>query len=397
MMPTSENSEVKNCAEFLSPRSKKWKGIDVHAESEQDGRQLLATLKEGLQMSNVLVLAGSGTSMGQTAGPSMGDLWHRCMATAAPGSSANGPRLSGEEIARKLSYSGNNIEDLLSRCELELRIKEDFDVASFVTFSKAQILEACSSFLKTPDIQLNTHEKLLRRLARRRARDPRVKVFTTNYDTCFETAAGRLGLVVMDGFSFSRPRRFDPKYFSYDVTRRTSYREDKATPLEGVFHLLKLHGSVTWERNGSAIEEREHPNPKDACLVYPQSGKYQQAFEQPHLELVSQYLSALREPNTCIFVVGFGFNDSHLSTPLMEAVKTNPHLKLVVVGPAAKVNVAGPPSPWTTLHSLSEDGEDVWFINAGFDQFVDLLPDLKASGSVDRLARELKNLIAGEQ
>ena len=42
-------------------------------------------------------------------------------------------------------------------------------------------------------------------------------MFTTNYELCFERSASELGLVALDGFSFFEPRRFDPRYFEYDI------------------------------------------------------------------------------------------------------------------------------------------------------------------------------------
>jgi hypothetical protein len=45
-------------------------------------------------------------------------------------------------------------------------------------------LEKCSDFLDVG--KLEAHKTVLHRLSRRRVRDPRLKVFTTNYDLCFE-------------------------------------------------------------------------------------------------------------------------------------------------------------------------------------------------------------------
>jgi hypothetical protein len=48
---------------------------------------------------------------------------------------------------------------------------------------------------------LAAHESVLRKLARRGSRKPRAKVFTSNYDLCFEYAARRQRFVIVDGFS----------------------------------------------------------------------------------------------------------------------------------------------------------------------------------------------------
>jgi hypothetical protein len=170
--------------------------------------------------------------------------------------------------------------------------------------------------------------------------------------------------------------------------------------LEGVFHLYKLHGSVNWSRKAeNEIEVESTPTPESVCLIYPAKGKYQQSYVQPHLELVSQYLSVLREPNTCLIVAGFGFNDDHLSEPILAAVRTNPHLRLIVVNPSADDLTARPTEKnrfWEALFNLAKQGEDVWLVNASFSDFAEMIPDLKSLTPAQRLTRDIK-LVSGSK
>src|ERR1019366_5531076 len=179
------------------------------------------------------------------------------------------------------------------------------------------ILRECRKPGKDPSHDLRAHKDLLRRLARRRARDPRLRLFTTNYDLCFEKAAGELGLVALDGFSFSQPRRFDPRFFEYDLVRRGANPSDATAYVAGVFQYLKLHGSVDWATVGEATVVDADVDASRACLIYPATTKFRLSFQQPHLELMAQYLSALREPSTCLLVIGFGFSDAHIAEPLL--------------------------------------------------------------------------------
>jgi len=273
------------------------------------------------------------------------------------------------------------------------------DVKNFLDACKRSILKGCSDFLNVK--KLGAHQTFLHRLSRRRVRDQRLKVFTTNYDLCFERATSELGGFAMDGFSFTTPRCYDPRFFSYDIIRRPRSAEDLGNYLEGVFLLYKLHGSVNWARlkNGSILE-KENPEPEEACLIYPAAGKYQQSFLQPHLESISQYLGVLREPNTCVLVIGSGFNDDHLAEPLLAAVRSNPHLRLVVVGPeAAKQDEEREKDQanryWKELFELNRTGEDVWFINAGFAGFAQMIPDLKALTPADNLMKAIQSVAKG--
>lgn len=129
-------------------------------------------------------------------------------------------------------------------------------------------------------------------------------------------------------------------------------------------------------------------------MIYPARGKYQQSFLQPHLESMSQYLGALREPNTCLIAIGFGFNDDHLSEPLLAAVRSNPHLRLIVANPCITEEGEGVDANryWRDFLKLALEGEDVWFINASFQDFSTLVPDLKSLTPADRLMKTIQSI-----
>jgi hypothetical protein len=403
---------------FLAPGSEVWKQLKPEftaGNNTTEQQTILAAAKDelktfllsSLQMQHVVVLAGSGTSLGPvTKGPSMWTLWDYCV-NSNPGTELEQRIVSPAaakviaEIEYDVASEKENIEALLSRCEAYLQVKSSADVTRFLNSSKQVILKKCSEFIEPGDVnQLAAHRTFLHRLSRRRVRDSRLKLFTTNYDLCFETAAGRQGLVVLDGFSFTQPRQFDPRYFLYDIVRRPTNGDEVGTPLEGVFHIYKLHGSVNWSRKAeNEIEVDATPTPNSACLIYPAKGKYQQSYVQPHLELVSQYFSVLREPNTCLIVAGFGFNDDHFSEPILAAVRTNAHLRLIIVNPSADDLTARPKERnkyWESLFSLAKQGEDVWLVNADFGAFAEMIPDLKSLTPAQRLTRDIK-LLAGSK
>jgi SIR2-like domain len=372
---------------------------DQHVSKAESAKSALnELLVSSLNMQHIIVLVGSGASLGDVGGPTMWKLWCHCVYRNPEESDEDCFELSAEakKVIDTINFGNGekNIEALLSWCDAYLQIRDDKYVSAFVTAAKSTILKLCSEFIQTDNVdQLGAHEKFLRRMSRRRARDSRLKLFTTNYDLCFETAASRQGLVAIDGFSFSQPRLFDPKFFAYDIVRRSNSGDDVGMPLEGVFHLCKLHGSVNWSRNQSReILVNEKPNADEACLIYPARGKFQQSYAQPYLELMSQYLAALRQPNTCVVVVGFGFNDDHLSEPILAAVQSNPHLRLIVAGPGARRNAEGGNNYWKELAKLAKANEDVCLINADFQTFAGLIPDLQALTPAQKLMREIKNV-----
>jgi hypothetical protein len=370
---------------YRSPKSGGWKLLDadtadddVNRAAEKSRESLEQLLLSSLKMEHLVVLAGSGCSL-SVGGPSMGDLWK-----AVVGSPASETATS---VASTTNYTleNDNIEAFLSHIDAWLSVANNAEVTTFLETAKKTILDKCSGFLA--GASLSGHETLLHRLSRRRSRDQRLKLFTTNYDLCFEKAAGNIGGVAIDGFSFMAPRRYDPRYFDYDIVRRPRSANSQTNYLEGVLLLYKLHGSVNWRQTKDGIVEESNPPANEACLIYPARGKYQQSYNQPYLESISQYLSAIREPNTCILVVGFGFNDDHLSEPLLAAARSNPHLRLLVVDPSIKSKAEGGNlnRVQQTILELAEKGEDVWFINAAFEQFATSIPDLKSLTPPERL------------
>src|SRR5690606_4998902 len=144
------------------------------------------------------------------------------------------------------------------------------------------------------------------------------------------------------------------------------------------------------------IIESSSPSPENAVLIYPAKGKYQQAFVQPHLELLSRFLELLRKPNTCLVVAGFGFNDDHLSEPIVSATKSNPCLKLIIVDFNAANHISNPfdatKTYWKKLAELALHGYDIHFINSPFSAFVSLIPNLTALTPAEQLAKSIKQV-----
>lgn len=391
---------------YLPPGATNWLPLTVEAcallrvdEAEPESlvrssRAALADMfSSALQVPNLGFFAGSGTSLGDAGGPSMWKLWQDAMCQS--GTNTLTPR--AEEVAGAVRYAERanpNIEHFLSQCDAYLAFNDDPAVSSFVAEVKALILTLCSGFITLPTSDISAYRDLLQKLARRRVRDPRLKVFTTNYDMCFETAASELGMIAIDGFSYTRKRRFDGRHFSYDIVRREADSHEFA---EGIFQLLKLHGSVSWSRDGSEIYEDSAPTATNACLIYPAKGKYQQAFLQPHLELLSRFLEFLRQPNSCLVVAGFGFNDDHLSEPIYSALQSNPSLKLILcdyqcIHHVHNRGLYGSSSYWGKFHDLAKRGFDVHFFNGSFSDLTSQIPHLRTASPAEQLANAVKRI-----
>ncbi|MES2899493.1 MAG: SIR2 family protein [Pseudomonadota bacterium] len=295
----------------------------------------------------------------------------------------------------------HDIEALLSRCRLAeafLGSPNNAHVTNFIAFAEREIA-AATNFV-WPNHSLPSHVEFLRRAARRSNRKSRMKIFTTNYDRCYEEAGRQGRYVIVDGFSHTQPPTFDAIHFSQDVVQR-SREGDTHDFIPNVFHLYKLHGSIDWTRDAATGEiYRIHsPNP---LLIYPRNSKYELAFEQPYLEMISAFQSALREPNTGVLVVGFGFNDNHLSEPIMAALPSNLGLKIVVVSPGLAPweadGQAGPGECATNTYlrrisALAHAGDArIALLNCGFEHMLPYVPDIAAESELELHYARLRNV-----
>ncbi len=305
-----------------------------------------------------------------------------------------------------------NIEKLLTQCKLYVALfgegseTKGKDIANFIRSAEAAILERVDFVDGKTD--LAAHEAFIRKIARRGNRKPRAKIFTTNYDLCFEYAAQRQRFVVIDGFSHAAPQVYDRSHFAQDIVRRDATK-DAPDYLESVFQLYKLHGSMDWRRTGTETIRSRGAEGKPV-LIYPRDSKYQEAFEPPYLDMMAALLSALGEPDTSLIVAGFSFSDAHIAEPITAALESNMNFRLIVCDPAFLTDDAlkGDPitaenklSPTNPYHQrlvrLAQAGDQRLSLICGrFEDLSLALPDLVAETERERHALRVKALREAE-
>ena len=337
-----------------------------------------------LTSDSLIVLSGLGTSLGipaidQVGAPTMWDLWEKV-------SLLDGFELASKDVPSKI-LDAQNIEHFLSHIQAKLSLLPgDVELGNFLAQAQDVILNACSFI--SPGSELDIHQLFLRKIGRRSARLQRTKLFTTNYDLAFEEAAARSRFHIIDGFGLASHRDFEGALFDLDFVRRGA---NDRLMLEGnVLHLLKLHGSVDWERKGASTR-RVTGKPIEPVLIYPSANKYQLSFRQPYLEMMSRFQMALRLPDVSLLVVGFGFNDEHIVAPIEAAVRSNVGLRLVVVDPGIR-NEAKRSDSMAWLERLAKDGDHrITLLEGRFDDLVRMMPDAsefdERQAHADRISR----------
>lgn len=306
---------------------------------------------------NIVVLSAAGTSMdnGSNAGMSREDLWNHCKSEIDELCKAS-PLISTHD-----SIKNKDIEAFLSRVKLFEKLNGQIP-GGFREEIENKIVQACALTLDSAAPHLN----FLNKITSRKVSAPRVKIFTLNYDTLFEQAANRGGYTVIDGFSYVQPRKFSGRYFDIDFVNRYQTRINKEESFEPkVFHLYKLHGSLTWERNGNDILMKSKPT--DPLIIYPADEKYESSYEQPYFEMMSRFQQSLRKEDTILFVIGFGFMDKHIQNVIIEAVEQNPSFHLVII----QYNTKGEIDPTAIGSYLKSDGNAKDNVTVIFDTFSD--------------------------
>ncbi|MFT8356337.1 MAG: SIR2 family protein [Bifidobacterium aquikefiri] len=376
---------------LLGGYTKGWQEIENDTPADENERSIQEAVLSALSgeltaicnSETLVVLAGSGTSLGikdssgKCPAPSMGGLWEEVK--NLPSFNKVRGQLSSTPI------SNQNLEHVLSDAQSRHSLEpSNSDLEAFISEAESIVWNKCNFINETSD--LVTHELFLRKVARRSTRLQRTQIYTTNYDLAFETAAQRSRFNAIDGFGYGG-QTFNGASFDLDYVRRRPHEPLTLEP--NVFHLLKLHGSVDWNSVGTEIHKLyDSSKPANPALIYPSATKYQLSYQQPYLEFMSRFQIALRQPDVGLIVVGFGFNDDHLTAPIEAALRSNIGLRAVFVSPGIRGTKRSTTFSW--IQQLIERGDRrLTLLETTFDRLVEVLPDVPSREERDAYAERL--------
>lgn len=355
---------------------------------------------------NLLVLSGAGSSIGIGEGDKVGllmsQLWQKAenkyIIKDSEDIKEDGFKLICEAV--EFDSSKWDLEALLSQIDGHCKFSKDKkvklnekDVAlSEIRKQIFDLIKNCCS-LNMPLKGDFPHKQFLEKLLQRKQTNPRVKVFTLNYDLLFEYAANEVNAIVIDGFSFTMPRTFSGRYFDYDIVQREGSKlQEEDNFIQRVFHLHKLHGSVNWERkvteNKNEVIISEEP--KDPLMVYPREAKYEDSYEQPFFEMMARFQRNLRLNNDTILIcIGYSFNDKHINAAILEALNQNPGFRLAVIDPLFFSDKAS-----NTLKEITKaamESERIMMISETFTDFANHFPEIKTYDNINPEPINFKN------
>jgi hypothetical protein len=285
---------------------------------------------------NLIILSGAGTSM-DCDGKTMLILWETVSSEITPDVLENLCKAIGFVNETKdfstLTNEEKDLEKLLSRANIAKEFIKEYNgnpinIGETVKKCEEIIHINCKLTLKDDA----PHEQFLNKITNRKLKDPRVKLFTLNYDTLFEQAGVKGNFTIIDGFSFSSPRTLSGRNFDYDIVYREKSRiTEEESFVPKVFHLYKPHGSTNWEfdRSNNTIIINESTN--EPLMIFPKDSKYENSYDQPFFEMMSRFQQNLRKDNVLLICLGFSFGDKHIVTAIKEAVTQNPSFRMLIV------------------------------------------------------------------
>lgn len=133
----------------------------------------------------------------------------------------------------------------------------------------------------------------------------KIDIITTNYDRILENVLSYNNLPFSDGFNGKELSIFNEKLFKKDKN----------------VNLIKVHGSLNWFNVGGDIRYlTEHNEDFEPYIISPGNKKYKQTYSKPYRELI-QIADDYIKTSSSFLVVGFGFNDEHLTPQIIHQVK----------------------------------------------------------------------------
>ncbi|MDU5707000.1 MAG: SIR2 family protein [Streptococcus parasanguinis] len=309
----------------------------------------------GEKYSNIVFLVGAGASVTQDLNPNFGKTVKMIADDVFLKLDKSDELYTLKELASQCRYKDGNILDKESEETETYKLADNFNLEDFLSTlfhyrpyvpdtDKDKFNNSIKKILQL--IKENTnysydskelkHGTLLNFLSSLSGKEGnKFSVITTNYDVLIEEAAAANNFVIFDGFNFTPIPKFDSSMFEWNLvkevqninTREVEYKDK-------TFNLLKIHGSLTWEKqDDGTILRKDKDSITDTdrmVMVFPSSDKYAQSYQEPYFELFTKFQDLIKRPNTLLISSGFSFADVHISKMITQALKNNTSLKLLI-------------------------------------------------------------------
>lgn len=313
-------------------------------ENKMNFQEIKLKIKKYLELDNVTVLAGAGTSF-HLGAPIIREV-------------PEGLKPKCKDSITEYFGDGANpsYEDLFNCLQADKYLKEKKgesidDINSVMVEMQKWLFKNCDTqktsihSLYNDDSQLSNnryhyHEVFIKKLLQRPNNLKRANLFTTNYDMAFDYALDKLGVHYINGFMGIHNRCFRPEVYDYDIYYPGQSVSGKVHRAEKVLRYYKMHGSLSWVATESSpsnvygIQERTmdesfEPQIDKQIMIYPCVSKKTFTLDLPYSELFRQFSQAITQPQSVLFCIGYSFFDEHINDIIYQALSI-PSFTLII-------------------------------------------------------------------
>ena len=301
-------------------------------------------IKKYLELENVSVLAGAGTSF------HLGAPIIRSVPDGLKG-------VCKESIEKYFGIDEDpSYEDLFNCLQADKYLKEKKkesvdNITSVMVAMQKWLFNSCDTqktmihdlYKDDELLQVNRyyyHEAFVKKLLQRPNNLRRANLFTTNYDMAFDYALDNLGVHYINGFMGVHNRCFRPEVYDYDIYYPGQSVSGKVHRAEKVLRYYKMHGSLSWVSTKSspsnvygirevALDGSFEPDTDKQIMIYPCVSKKTFTLDLPYSELFRQFAQAITQPQSVLFCIGYSFFDEHINDIIYQALSI-PSFTLII-------------------------------------------------------------------
>lgn len=215
---------------------------------------------------------------------------------------------SMQELNTKLKIEISNFNENNENLEIELgkeKYKDNIPIIKKIIWK--EINEADRLVLESFKKNDTTDFKGIRLLIQKFIEPhPQVmNIVTTNYDRVLEYTMSYYDIPYTDGFNGKLLSSFNEELFQS----------------KNIINLIKVHGSLNWFNLHGEIRYADNCIDKfPPQIITPGKNKYQDTYTNPYRELIQRADDKIKEAKSFL-VIGFGFNDEHLTPKIKTSIK----------------------------------------------------------------------------
>ena len=232
------------------------------------------------------------------------------------------------------------VDNTINQGFIESNAKIDDRIDSKTTEVQNFICEQIKNGMVRQDIHgeitdspvLQLYEEFYQKIAQRSRENP-INIFTTNYDLFNEMALDNLGFPYNNGFTGTYRRKFNPLSYHYMYVENLNLHDAMWQKVSNFFNLVKIHGSISWVREGEKIIEKNYDDIKseETVMIYPTPLKDRSTLMVPYSDLFRMMEKQLALRNSLLIVIGYSFSDDHINRVIFNGFQS-PSFRLVVFG-----------------------------------------------------------------